>query len=137
MATYLYYIYHFWHSASGHIFVLQGRLYITNNSTVFKDGPCTVSNQRLNVWLSNQINVSNQLSYQINVSTSGYRLGNAGSSRLKHILQWRYYTAMKYQLIIMIIITRALCWTISSRKSLKKIFFSRGPIEGTVEIHFF
>ena len=33
--------------------------------------------------------------------------------------------------------TRALCWTISSRKSKKKIFFSRGPIEGTVEILFF
>ena len=33
-------------------------------------------------------------------------------------------------------LTRARCWTISSRKSLKKIFFSCGPIEGTVEIHF-
>ena len=33
--------------------------------------------------------------------------------------------------------TRAQSWTISSRKSKKKIFFSRGPIEGTVEIHFF
>ena len=31
--------------------------------------------------------------------------------------------------------TRAHC--ISSKKSEKKIFFSRGPIEGTVEIHFF
>ena len=39
--------------------------------------------------------------------------------------------------LLCVTITRAHCWTISSRKSEKKIFFSRGPIEGTVEIHFF
>ena len=99
---------------------------------------------RVGSWLYNMCSIV-QLVYKTLVrvyaamrrSASKHNDPRSVTSNLNLTIRTHYVNRRDPRFIYITFETRAHCWTISSRKSFKKIFFSRGPIEGTVEIHFF